>query len=103
MNKHLVHSEEEYIALFDEYDLNDAEVFLRVEFAFVDGTYVDLVNGNDDQEVDRKTFRKNEESVFPDSYPCLVLLANEKSFDRIGNTTFKFLDFVYLSDFILSA
>lgn len=103
MNKNLVSNEQEYMKLFDDFELMDAESFLQVEFAYQDGTYQsDLfksIEVNEDQEVDRKTYRKNEGSVFPEEYPCVVLLANQNDWDRTGNLAFKMLDFVYLKDF----
>jgi hypothetical protein len=103
MDKFLVNSEEEYVALFSDFELNDAEDFLGVEFAFVDGTYQsDLSIDNDideSQSVSRAIYRKTDWSVFPEEYPCLVLLANERGFDRVGDIFFKMLDFVYLKDF----
>lgn len=103
MNKHLVNSEEEYVALFNDFELNDAEDFLGVEFAFEDGIYQSDIWKDDsideDQEVSRTVYRKTADANFPKKYPCLVLLANEDDFDRTGPTSFKMLEFVYLKDF----
>ena len=84
MNKHLVKSEEEYVKLFEDFSLNDAEDFLGVEFALPDGRFYSDV-GDDDrdgslaaQECSRTVYRKNSEDQFPVGYPCVVLLENEK-------------------------
>lgn len=103
MNKHLVRTEEEYIRLFKDFELNDAEDFLGVEFAYADGSYQsDMWNGlevNENQSVDYNTYRKLDINNFPQFYPCIVLLANEKDWDRTGNIYFKMLEFVYPEDF----
>ena len=103
MNKHLVTCEKEYVNLFKDFELEDAEEFLGVEFAYQDGTYQsdmsDSVDINENQDIDFNTYRKRDDSEFPEEYPCLVLLANERDWDRQGNIAFKMLDFVYLKDF----
>jgi hypothetical protein len=98
MEKYCVHSEKEYVDLFRNYDLNDAEDFLGVEFAYSDGSYQDETS-DENQEITFDVFRKTECSTFPDSYPCVVLLANDQDFDRFGSVRFKMLDFVYPGDF----
>jgi hypothetical protein len=35
MNKHLIRNEQEYVELFEDFDLTHAERFLNVEFAFM--------------------------------------------------------------------
>jgi hypothetical protein len=104
MNKHLINSEQEYITLFKGFEVYDAEDFLGVEFAFVDGKYqsdqsIDYYV-DELQSVSRTIYRKTDYSVFPEEYPCLVLLANERDSDRFGPTAFKMLDFVYIKDFL---
>lgn len=106
MNKFLVHNESEYLKLFNSFELHDKERFLGVEFAFEDGTYPsdsdDDDDDDDDKEVSEVIFRKFGDACFPEHYPCVVLLANERSFDRTGDVCFEMLDFVYLSDFEVS-
>lgn len=105
MNKYLINSEAEYIALFESYDLEDAEEFLDVEFAMLDGSYYSDVGDTDlDGKiaalgVSKSVYRKRSEEQFPEEYPCVVLLENSKTFDRTGNVHFKHLSFIYLSDF----
>lgn len=103
MNKHLVKLEKEYMQLFEDFELNDAEKFLNVEFGYVDGTFQSDIrkgkNINEDQDVDRNIYRKNKKSVFPKEYPCIVLLSNEHTSDRLGKIHFMILDFVYKKDF----
>lgn len=104
MNKHLVNNESEFMALFDEFDLEDAEDFLGIEFAYEDGAYQ-----SDDNEPDIETSRTiyrdrfdyegDSLKQFPNHYPCLVLLANDKDFDRTGNISFKMMEFIYKEDF----
>lgn len=111
MKKHLVNSEKEYISLFSEFEINDAENFLNVEFAYEDGTYqsdftFDGTNpDNEDQDIDMLVYRKlkDAEECFPKEYPCIVLLANEKEYDRIGVNKFQMLEFIYINDFKLKA
>jgi hypothetical protein len=98
MDKFSVRNEEEYVKLFRNFDMNDAESFMGIEFAFLDGTYPDNTE-DENQDVSRDVFRKLDESYFPDSYPCVVLMAHEKDFDRHGSTEFRCLEFVYLVDF----
>lgn len=123
MERFLVQNENEFVALFSDpkkFDINDAEDFLGVEFAYVDGTYQSDMwkigpDGkeiiiNEDQDIDRKVWRQvkaidarwsaEEPAQFPTQYPCLVLLANEKGSDRLGKFQFKLLEFVYLSELI---
>lgn len=99
MNKFLVKTESEYLDLFKDFGLLDAEEFLGIEFAFVDGSYQDEDGCDESQDIDRNVFRKKDDSQFPEEYPCVVLLANESSFDRFGKTQFKFLEFIYQKDF----
>ena len=104
MKKCLVRNEQEYVELFKNFDLTDAEDFLGVEFAFNDGTYhsdfwTSVQPINESQNVVRTIYRKNDYANFPEDYPCLVLLANDRSFDRNGNVAFQMLDFVYIGDF----
>ena len=101
MNKYLVHNEQEYVNLFRDFDLEDAERFLGCMFAYVDGTYPDSYEEDDEdeevrflnqeQDVDRSTYRKENGCSFPTEYPCAVLLANEHTFDRTGPIGFEFL------------
>jgi hypothetical protein len=105
-SQHLVNSEAEYLALFREWDVEDAERFLDVEFAYSDGSFQSLT-GDRDLSVDMTVYRRREpveeddglSTTFPSSYPCLVLLANDQDFDRTGPTSFEMLHFVYPSDF----
>ena len=48
MNKYLVKNEKQYVALFKDFDIYDAEDFLGVEFAYADGTYLFFDNTNED-------------------------------------------------------
>lgn len=98
MNKHLVSNEDEYILLFKDFELQDAEEFLGVEFAFEDGSYPDNTT-DESQNASTTIYRKLTDQNFPKSYPCIVLLCHEKDFDRTGPSEFQFLEFVYLEDF----
>ena len=111
MDKHLVNNEQEFMSLFADFDLQEAERFLGIEFAYVDGTfqsdYWKGIQVNEDQEVDRNVYRKCSFSMFkdidlcfPQEYPCLVLLANDKDFDRTGELAFIMLEFIYPKDFV---
>lgn len=103
MDKHLVQCDEEYVALFKDMELQDAENMLGVEFAFADGTYDE---GDGTKTVSRTMYRKRsyknagDLSNFPKEYPCVVLLTNEKGFDRLGDLHIQVLEFAYISDFI---
>jgi hypothetical protein len=103
VKKHLVNNEKEYIDLFKDFDVYEAEDFLGVEFGFVDGKFQSDIWDDDSidesQEVSFEFYRKTENSNFPEEYPCLVLLNNEKGFDRMGPYQIRFMDFVYLKDF----
>lgn len=105
MDKHLVHNEAEYVKLFEDFELNDAERLLGVEFAYEDGTYqrdftFDGTNpDNEDQDVDMTKYRKGPDANFPDEYPCVVVMHVEESFDRMGDVRIEFMEFVYAKDF----
>ena len=102
MDKILVNSEQEFVALFKDYDLSEAESFLGVQFAYTDGTYQedDPEGFKETMHVSREIYKKYEEDAnFPETYPCLVLLANEHSFDRTGSVGFQMLEFIYPKDF----
>lgn len=101
MNKFLVNDEKEFVALFKDFELYVAEDFLGVQFAYTNGVFSDDDEACEHEllDVSREVYRKHEEANFPEEYPCLVLLANDKSFDRTGSIGFKMLDFVYLKDF----
>ncbi len=98
MNKHLVLSEKEYLDLFKDWDIIDAENVLGVQFAFKDGSYDE---GDGTKEVSRSIYRNLSDyaSNFPKHYPCVVILVNDKSWDRVGNLHVQFVEFVYTSDF----
>lgn len=102
MKKYLVNSEKECVSLFKSFV--DAEIFLNIEFAFVDGTYQSDIGKNpsidESQDIDIKVYRKNKDSIFPEEYPCLVILENEKDFDRQGEFQIQIFDFVYQKDFL---
>ncbi len=107
MNKILLNSEQEYMNLFlaDENNLAEWEIesLLDIEFALEDGTYPkDWIKGiaiNEDQELDITVYRKCESSIFPESYPCVMVYFIENSFDKLGAVKFRMFDFVYESDF----
>ena len=99
MDKFLVNSEQEYIDLFSDFDLYEAERFMGAEFAFEDGTYQDNTK-DESQNVSKTIYRKREENYFPVLYPCVVILANDKDFDRTGHTCLKILEFIYPTDFV---
>jgi hypothetical protein len=103
MNKNLVNSEKEFMKLFSKFHCEDLEEFLEIEFAFKDGKYQSDLWRDDtideDQDIDLAVYRKRSEDFFPDHYPCLVLWASEKSFDRTGSVEFQMLEFVYREDF----
>lgn len=106
MKKFLVNSESEYIDLFKEYSLEEVENIIGVEFPFIDGTYVQDLDYNDPesiekekQDVDRSKYRTNEDAIVPESYPCVVLLWWEDVSDRLGKESFRLVEFVYQSDF----
>ena len=101
MEKCLVNSDKEFINLFSEFETYEAEEFLGVEFGLTDGTFPsdDLLCEKEDLDIDFQFYRKEVDSNFPESYPCLVLLANDKDHDRIGKIEFKMLEFIYPSDF----
>jgi hypothetical protein len=99
MDKLLVNSEQEYMDLFSEFDLYEAEKFMGVEFAFEDGTYQDNTD-DESQNVSKTIYRKRDYNNFPESYPCIVLLANDKDFDRTGTLTLQILEFIYPADFV---
>jgi hypothetical protein len=108
MKKTLINSDQDLLNIFtqDDCDMNADEIesILNIEFAFEDGSFRDdWVNGveiNEDQEIDLSVFRKYEDSVFPEKYPCLVVYNIENNFDRFGKVKFRMFDFVYQSDFL---
>jgi hypothetical protein len=105
MDKHLVNSEQEYLELFNSWENEEVEIFLNIEFAYADGTYLsDIAKGfevDESQILNKNHFRKNEDSIFPKIYPCVVLLIKEDTFDRLGDIKIQDIEFVYLSDFKL--
>lgn len=103
MEKVLVNSESEFMKIFSDWDTQDIEHFLGIEFPYEDGTFQsDYWKGqkiNEDQEVVTSSYRKEEDSLFPEEYPCVVIHWFENTFDRFGNVTFKVMEFVYQKDF----
>lgn len=106
MKKFLVNSESEYIKLFREFDLEEVERVIGVEFPFIDGTYVQDLDYNDPesiekekQGVDMSRFRANMNAIIPESYPCVVLMWWEDVADRLGKESFRLVEFVYQGDF----
>ncbi len=110
MNKNLVNSDEEFVALFkpifDEYGAEKVEELIGCTFAFEDGQF--LWNGNkfnenvdETQDCDFSNFRKNEgEDGFPEKYPCVVCWTFEKDQIAFGSQLdIEVIEFVYLSDF----
>lgn len=103
MNKTLVNSEKEYMDLFSNFDPGEIESLLDIEFAFVDGTYrADWIKGveiDEQQEIDASVYRKYDESVFPESYPCVVVHYFDDDYDLYGKIKFRLFDLVYPIDF----
>jgi hypothetical protein len=115
MNKNLVHNEAEFVALFvgpigalgKEWDRDELEKFLDIEFAFLDGKFqsdMDLDPTIDESQMTSDTiYRKHSDDNFPTEYPCLVLWRNDEESDRFGKVQFQALEFVYPSDFTKKA
>lgn len=105
MNKILVSSEKEFIAIFENLDPEIVEKFLNIEFAFTDGSYIsDSIDDDsidEDQDIDTSKYKKYDEELFPASYPVVVIWNISKDFDRIGSFSVEFLEFVYPSDFVI--
>lgn len=104
IDKHLVKSESEFLDLFKDWELEDVEEVVGLEFAFKDGRFqTDLcyedVDFDEEQDIDRQNYRKYEENNFPESYPAIVLLQNDDDFDRMGRIRHQTLLLVYPSDF----
>lgn len=105
MDKTLVNNQEEYMNIFHATDmsLDEIENILGIEFAFVDGKFrsnwMNDASIDEDQDLDLNNFKKHEDAVFPESYPCLVVHWIENNFDRFGKVNFRMIEFVYPSDF----
>lgn len=107
MNKTLITSEEEYVNFFVENDTDmsyeEIESLLGIEFALEDGTFrddwVEGIEIDEDQDINPKVYRKYEDCLFPEHYPCLMVHNIEDSSDRFGNVKFRMFEFVYLQDF----
>lgn len=106
--KFLVQNEKEFMAIFAdeiEREFQDVQELLGIEFATIHGHYYDLPGWvdeiDDGAEIDPCTYRKFEEYArFPEQYPCVVYLINDKSDHRGAPLTVQILDFIYLTDFI---
>ena len=69
MHKYLVNNEQEYIKLFNNLDFSIVENWLNITFGYTDGTYT-----SEDLEISFDTYKKNEYSIFPEYYPCVVIV-----------------------------
>lgn len=98
ITKHLVRDESEFLALFKDWELDDIETLLGVEFAFTDGTfYSDHYEDGDYEDsrtIDYSKYRKDEAARFPVSYPAIVTLLQGTSL-----ISSKAMMLVYPSDF----
>lgn len=105
MNKILINSEKEYVDFFKSSfeAIEEIQSLLGVEFPYADGTYhSDWVKGieiNEDQDIDESIYRKFDDSIFPESYPCIMVYLFDNEFDMFGKVKFRLFNFVYLSDF----
>ena len=110
MNKNLVNSDEEFVALFkplfDDYGAEKVEDLIGCKFAFEDGTFQWDENWkfNEDvdetQDVDFSNYRKDEDNGFPEKYPCVVCWTVESDQIAFGSKVdTEVIVFVYLSDF----
>lgn len=96
--KYLVNSEAEYLAIFSKLPYNKVEHLLGLDFAFVDGSYLDNTD-DDTQDVSKTIWRTTKYSILPESYPCIVHFIYDNDFDRIGSFTCIVLELFYPSDF----
>jgi len=102
MDKRLVHSDAEYLALFSDLEWSEVEVLLGIEFALSDGRYHSQIAPEDEPEdlsVSETVYRKLAHADFPDHYPCLVLMWLQDTFDRLGSVKFRILEHIYEEDF----
>lgn len=107
MDKTLISSEKDYINFFIEHDIDfsydEIESLLGIEFAFEDGTFhSDMFNGvnvDEDQDINPDVYRKREDCLFPESYPCIMVHCIDNDHDRFGKVAFRMFDFVYPKDF----
>lgn len=91
LKKYLVSSEEEYISIFKDWDLQEIEKFINITYGDEDDE-----NFNYDDE-DIWNYTKNIDSEFPEKYPCIVILCKDHSFYRT-TLDVEILDFLYLDD-----
>lgn len=102
MEKHLVHSDEQYLALFKDLEWSEVEIMLGIEFALQDGRYHSDISPEDEPEdlsVSETVYRKLDHADFPTHYPCVVLLWIEDTFDCMGGVTIRLVEHVYEEDF----
>lgn len=110
MNKTLIKSEKDYVNFFVDFVDNDIDMsfeaiesLLGIEFAFEDGNFPnDIFNDieiNEDQDIDTGVYRKREDCLFPEHYPCVMVYHIENEWDRFGDVEFRMFEFVYLQDF----
>ena len=112
MHKNLVHSDKEFVEVFTSkitgrsmgfmgqiWEFMDVEELIGIEFAYTDGKYQDNPSVDETLDVSLKIWRKKQGARFPKEYPCMVVWANERSFDRTGSTAMQALEYVYKKDF----
>lgn len=105
MEKHLVHSDEEYLALFQRLEWSEVEILLGIEYALTDGRFHSDIapeDEPDDLSVSETIYRKLPHALFHERYPCVVLLWIEDTFDRMGSVAFRVVEHVYEEGFTLS-
>lgn len=111
MKRAIVSSEGDLINLMtrilekEGYGLEKIESMLKVEFAYVDGTFqkdrmeqaMNDLNDNwewENQDVDTKVYRRQPHCTFPTSYPAMVLYAIDSDYDRTGPVSICLFEFV---------
>ncbi len=108
MEKTLITSDKEFVDLVISLLRNQTpetiEEVSGVEFPAKNGWYLSEIGDNDmeefdKQEIDFTTFKKRDETAFPESYPCLAVHHFENEHDRYGRVEFRLMKFLYPSDF----
>ncbi len=109
----LVRSDADFVQqfeyMFHKRSIEHVEGFLGVEFPYSNGVYQSDLSGmnlSDEEferieslDVDKNTFRKKEDNIFPTSYPCVLCIYHEQDADRVGDFEIFNLHIVYPSHF----
>ena len=110
ITKKLCKSSEElvqYLLENESLSYEDIQDLLGIEFALEDGSFrteATLEQQNDpdweDQGYsDEGKFKISDPELMPTSYPVVVVSIIDDTFDRMGDVSFRFIEYVYLSDF----